>query len=496
MSGAVTSLDLGAAWAARGHERELLLTSLGCVALGFILAWASEHAAGRPLGAAALVPLLLYAGGLAVVHLLLVVSRSRADEALVGAVAFLCGCGLLAQYRMGAFAGDAGAADLALYLLPAGLLVMVLTALAFAGGRYRILARGIWLWAGLSLVLVAVLLATGQQFRGAVYGLGFTTPTEALKLTVILALAAYLEQQATALARWHPRLPLPPLRALWPLLAYWCLLAGLLALQHDLGMIAILSIALIAMLVAITRRIGYLVYGLTGAGGLAVLMLAVFEHGQRRIDAWLDPFLDPTGDGWQTLQGLSGMFAGGFWGEGFGSGSPQYTPIAESDFIYSVIGEELGFLGTIVLVLFFLVLLQRGDRIAARAGNGFGRLLALGITVVLAVQTLLNIGGVTKAIPLTGVTLPFISHGGASLLTACAAVGLLLAISDGAATQRRSPRGGKPSAPSQTPRRKPRKPRSSDRQPPQDAGALASPQSSSAGDDRDLRLQPGGSSGQ
>ena len=159
-------------------------------------------------------------------------------------------------------------------------------------------------------------------------------------------------------------------------------------------------------------------------------MLSLFEHGQRRLEAWLDPFQDPTGDGWQILQGLSGMYAGGLWGEGFGIGSPQYTPIAAADFIYSVIGEELGFLGCLVLVLFFLILFQRGISVSGLARSNFGRLLAAGLTSILAVQTMLNIGGVTKSIPLTGTTLPFISHGGASLLTAFVIIGLLLAISD------------------------------------------------------------------
>jgi cell division protein FtsW (lipid II flippase) len=215
------------------------------------------------------------------------------------------------------------------------------------------------------------------------------------------------------------------------LLAFFAVLAGLLALQRDLGMMVILGLAFLVLMVVGTGRIGYLVYGLLAAGGLGVLMLYLFEHGQRRLEAWLDPFLDPTGDGWQILQGLSGMYAGGLWGEGFGIGSPEYTPIAAADFIYSVIGEELGFLGCLVLILFFLILFQRGISFSAQARSDFGRLLAAGFTAVLAVQTLLNVGGVTKSIPLTGTTLPFISHGGASLLTAFAIIGLLLAISDG-----------------------------------------------------------------
>jgi cell division protein FtsW (lipid II flippase) len=195
----------------------------------------------------------------------------------------------------------------------------------------------------------------------------------------------------------------------------------------------ILSLTLTVILVAGTGRWGYLGYGAAAATGLGWGLLNLFEHGQRRIQAWLDPFVDPTGDSWQVLQGLSGMYAGGLWGEGFGLGNPDYTPIAESDFIYAVIGEELGFVGCGVVVLFFLVLFQRGLAIAAANRSGLGRLLAIGVTTVLATQTFLNLAGVTKLLPLTGITLPLISRGGASLLTTSLLIGLLLAISDGPA---------------------------------------------------------------
>ncbi len=430
MSAACADTGFAATWFRRRAERELLLACLGCMALGFVLILGAEVTQGRQLGALDLLPLALYGLALAGVHLLLVVAGFRGDQVLTATVAFLSGFGLLAQYRMGDFHNDPGA--LTLGLVPAGFFVMTACALAFADGRYRVLARGLWFWAGLSLVLVAALLVTGQRFRGAVYALGFTTPTEVLKVTIPLALAAYLERQGPALARWHPRLPLPPWRALWLLLTLFAVLIGLLALQRDLGMMLILGLAFLVVLVSGTGRSGYLVWGLLAGTGLGALMLTFFEHGQRRIEAWLDPFQDPTDEGWQILQGLSGMYAGGLWGEGFGIGSPEYTPIAAADFIYSVIGEELGFLGCVVLVLFFLILLSREIALAGPGRCAFGRLLAAGLTTVLAVQTLLNIGGATKSIPLTGTTLPFISHGGASLLTAFAAVGLLLAISDGA----------------------------------------------------------------
>lgn len=429
MTTANTPRALRRAWDLRRPERSLLAWCLLCMSLGFAMVLGSVHAGGRALVAADLLPLFTYALCLVCAHLALVVMRFRGDQILVAAVAFLAGFGLLAQYRLGAFDGPDAQA---LYLFPAGVLILLTAIAVFMGGRYRMLTAGPWVWGGLSLVLVALLLFTGQRFRGGVYAAGFTTPTEVLKLSVVIFLAGYLGSHAQALAQWDRRLylPLPPWRPLWPLALFWAALAALLMAQRDLGMIVILSVALLVLLVAGTGRRGYLAYGLLAAAGLGYLMIAVFEHGRRRIEAWQDPFADPTGDGWQILQGLSGMYSGGLWGEGFGQGSPGYTPIARSDFIYSVVGEEIGFVGCVLVVLFFLILFARGMRIARHSHDQTGMLLAAGLTAVLAAQTFLNVGGVVKFVPLTGITLPFISHGGASLLTAFAALGLLLAISD------------------------------------------------------------------
>lgn len=420
-------------WERRRGERHLLLACLGCISLGFVLALGSQHGSGRAIAGTDLLPLLIYGVSLIGLHSALVVLGHRGDPVLVVVVALLSGVGLLAQTRLGTLerADALVPGDL---LLPLGLLVMLIVAGAFMDGRHRVLARGFWVWGALSLGLVAVLLITGQRFRGAVYGLGLITPTELLKVAVVLFVAGFVNRHARTLALWHRVYPLPPWEPLWQLLAFWLALSALLLIQRDLGMLAVLGVPLLALLVTGTQRPGYLVYGLLGALGIGLLIAWLFEHGGRRVAAWLDPFADPTGDGWQILQGLSGLYAGGFWGEGFGLGSPGYTPIAESDFIYTVIGEELGFLGCAVVLLVFLILLQRGLQIAEQSRCGFGRLLAVGLTAVLATQTFLNVAGVTKLIPLTGVTLPLISQGGASLIVTCAGLGLLLAVSDSAQT--------------------------------------------------------------
>ena len=501
-----------APWEARRPERELLLICLGGVGLGVILVSASLHTTGKPLGLSQFLPFLAYALCLAGLHLALVLGGSRGDQLLVVALAFLAGFGLLARARLGAFSGEvvdpggpgglgalrdlndpgglsdpgelgklsdltgmggldglvdlgslsglagpgdisglAGLAGLADYAFVVGFALLALLALGLGGGRYRTLGTGhwVWAWAGLSLLLVLVLLVTGQRFRGAVFGAGLLTPTELLKISFVLFSAAYIDREAKALSLWRFHDLLPPWRPLLPLVGVGAALLIMLLIQRDLGMVLLLGLTLPLLLVLGTGRWGYAGYGLVLASLLGWLLLGFFEHGERRIQAWLNPFQDPTGASWQVLQGLSGMHAGGLWGDGFGAGSPEYTPIAESDFIYAVIGEELGFVGTALALAFFLILILRGLQIAVRARSSFGLLLAAGLTTILAAQVVLNVGGVTSLLPLTGITLPFISQGGSSLVTAFALLGLLLAISDGdpprSAVGKREARPRKPS---------------------------------------------------
>jgi cell division protein FtsW (lipid II flippase) len=416
-------------WDVRAPERRLLLWVLFAIGVGFLMVLGALPKDGIAVRWTDLVPPLGFALAFLGAHLVFVAAGFRGDQLLLAIVAFLAGIGLLAQFRMGVYAGEGLA--LAHLLLPAGVTALALLAVALMDGRYRPLAKGIWLWAALSLAILVLVLATGQRFRGAVYGAGFITPTEGLKLSVILFAAAFIDRQAKALAKWHTPIPFPPVRALWPLALFAALVLGLLLVQRDLGLVLILGVALLLQLAAGTKRVGYLVYGALAAGAAGYAVLQLFSHGQRRVASWLDPFADPTGAGWQVLQGLSGMYAGGLWGEGFSQARPRYTPIAESDFIYAVVAEELGFVGSTLLLVFFALLCWRLILIAARAKSPFGMLVGTGIAAVFTIQTLLNIGGVTKAIPITGVTLPFISQGGSSLLVTCLSLGLVMAISDG-----------------------------------------------------------------
>jgi cell division protein FtsW (lipid II flippase) len=419
-------------WELRAPERTLLAWSLVCIAIGFFMLWGSTVAAGGRIDWLDLLPLGIYGSSLLIMHLMLVLARFRGDQLIVVAVGFLAGFGMLAQYRMGSFSSQTGI-SLNLLLFPAGFALMSGIAIGLKHGRYNILSgpHWIWVWAGLSLGLLAALVLFGQRFRGGIYATGFLTPSEILKVTVVLFVATFVDRNTKLLGNWGRDLPLPPWRALLPLAGFWIVLTGLLIVQRDIGLFIVLSVAMVTILFVGTRRYGYLLMGGIAALGMAWAVLNFLPHGVRRINAWLEPFQDPTGGSWQILQGLSGMYSGALWGEGFGRGSPEYTPIAQSDFIYSVIGEELGFAGCAILIVFFLVLFGRGLMVAARSGYVFGQVLGVGLVAILATQTFLNIGGVTKFVPLTGIPLPFISHGGSSLITGFVGLGLLLAISDG-----------------------------------------------------------------
>jgi len=205
---------------------------------------------------------------------------------------------------------------------------------------------------------------------------------------------------------------------------------ALLIALHDLGMMVLLNAVLLFMAVLASGRWSYLVTGALLVGGAGALLISFMPHGSGRVGVWLNPFLDPTGRGWQILQGLSAMCTGGWWGAGIGAGNPAAIPIAASDFVYAALAEEIGYLGCALVVGVYLLFFYRGYRLADSLRDPFSRSLATGLTTALAAQTLLNLGGVTKAIPLTGITLPFLSHGGSSLAVSLSMLGLLLALSE------------------------------------------------------------------
>ncbi|MBN2450443.1 MAG: FtsW/RodA/SpoVE family cell cycle protein [Lentisphaeria bacterium] len=414
-------------WRFRGVERLLLF--LGVLAIGAAngAILVGSMAAGEEISWHAVLPLGLFLASALWVHGALLAAGSRCDPVLPALALILTGMGLVLRTRFGGW-DHASLTRPATYAVPVGVLGMVVLAIVFRRGRWAGLAGWRWVCLGSAAVLLLAMRFAGHRYRGGYYGAGNTNPTEIVKVLMVFFTAGFLARRGDALPR-AALLPLPH-RLYWGLALCWALPLGLLAWNRDLGMVMILAAVLAAMLWLATGRLSVWAGSLLGAAAAAVLALGVTAHGQRRLAAWADPFADATGTGWQALQALTAFYNGGLWGRGIGAGSPESVPVAASDFVYAVAGEELGFAGCAALLLLYGVMVVRGYRIALARRDLFGALLAGGLTTALAVQTLVNVGGVTKAIPMTGVTLPLISHGGSSLLTTFLMLGLILAVSD------------------------------------------------------------------
>jgi cell division protein FtsW len=284
------------------------------------------------------------------------------------------------------------------------------------------------IWLGISSIFFLVLvLFVAKDVKGAHrwLNLGFTNfqPSEYAKLSIILILAHYLAAIKREINNFVLGVGIP--------LVFVAIISLLVLLEPDLGTTIVIFLTVMLMLYVAGARLPHLV-GVSLFGALTVVMLVLLEpYRAKRLVAFLDPWKDPQGDGWQIIQSLYALGSGGPFGMGLGMGRQKfnYLPEAHTDYIFSILGEELGLIGTItVLVLFFLIA-WRGFKIALTVKDNYGRILAAGITASLVAQALLNIAVVTSSIPVTGITLPFLSYGGSSLLICLVSVGILLNIS-------------------------------------------------------------------
>jgi len=257
-------------------------------------------------------------------------------------------------------------------------------------------------------------------------------PGEVAKVCLVVFFAGYLVVKRDALAlagRRFVGIDLPRGRDLGPILVAWLLSLGVLVFQRDLGSSLLFFGLFLVLLYVATERAGWLVVGglLFGAG--AYFSYLTFGHVQQRVEGWLDPFSD-TDRYYQIVQGQYGMAYGGLLGRGLGQGDPVLTPFSYSDFIAASLAEELGLAGLMAIIVVYALIVERGLRTALVCRDVFGKLVATGLAVSVAIQVFVVIGGVTKLIPLTGLTTPFLSYGGSSLVANWAIVALLLRISD------------------------------------------------------------------
>jgi len=384
--------------------------------------------------------LLAWVGGLYLVaHFAIRRFAPNADATLLPIAALLNGVGFVMIARL-----DHDKARVQSVWVALGIAVFVLTLVivrdvrVFERYRYTVLLVGL-------VTLLLPVAPIGRTINGARLWVAFGSltfePSEVAKVFLVAFFAAYLVDKRELLAQGRIRVAgfyLPSLRDVGPLLLAWGVSLLVLAYEKDVGTSLLFFCVFAAMLYMATRRGVYVV------GALILLVLGawlayhVFGHVRVRVDTWLDPWKTRQTTGYQIVQAQYAFGSGGVAGKGLGLGNPTLIPNAPTDFVFAAIGEELGLVGTLGVLSAFLLLVGSAYRIAVDATRPFSKLFAAGIATILGFQTFLIIGGVTRVIPLTGITLPFVSYGGSSLVANFALLAILLRISDDNARARQS----------------------------------------------------------
>lgn len=429
----------------RSAEAALLLVASILAAFGVALVNLSR---GEGLDAQVALTFLVFVIAFGGLHFAMRAWTPQGSTLLMPLVAVITAIGVIEIYRL-----DNRLASLQRWwlIIAAALAVGLLFGLRNVGTevirRYRYLLLAIGL-----IALLLPLLPTsgplplkGRLVNGSrlwvVFDPGFSSiqfqPGEITKLIVVGFLASFLAERRTALTTMTRRFgvwKIPEPRQLVPVLVAWVASFAVLVYQRDLGASMLLFAAFIAMLYAATGRATYLAAGagMFGLGG--VVAWRAFSHVQSRVEAWLFPFdyLDTTG--YQIVQGVFAMGSGSLSGSGLGLGRPDVIPFATTDFIFAAVAEELGLAGSVLVLAVYGLLVAVGFGIALRSRELFRKLLAAGLTFVLGIQAFLIIGGVVRLLPLTGITLPFMSYGGSSLLANMLLVSLLARVSHEART--------------------------------------------------------------
>lgn len=419
-------------------EAGLLLAAAGLAGVGTALVTATAGDSITVDALAAFATILGAFGSLAFARRMW---ASQSTRLLLPPVAFLTAIGGIEVFRIDR---DLGRLQRWWLVLAAALAIAVLGLLRRRGLEVLRRFRYLFLAGSLALLLLPLLPSSLPLGGATVNGsrlwvrldFGDRTlslqPGEAAKLLLVIFFASYLAERRQAL-RTIPRslgpLRIPEPRQLVPILLAFAVSFAVLVYQRDLGASLLLFGVFVTMLFAATSRPTYLVAG----GALAVAgsfsAFSAFSHVQARVDSWLRPFEDFASNGYQAAQGLFALADGGLTGTGIGNGLPYLIPAAATDFIFVAIAEELGLAGAVAVLAAFGLIVATGFGIALRAHDEFRSLLAAGLTLVLAIQTLLILAGVLRVLPLTGITLPFVSYGGSSLLANLMLVALLIRVS-------------------------------------------------------------------
>ena len=432
--------------ARRGVELALLAGAIGLAVLAYVQVGLTVQGTVPP-------STLGYALGLTALfglaHLVVRRVAPDADPLILPCVAALNGLGLALIHRLDLAASEraraAGRAlpraDAPLQLIWTAVGVLGFLAVLLLLRDHTRLARYTYTSAavGLVMLLIPAVPGVGATINGARLwvrvGPMTVQPSEVAKVSLIVFFAGYLVAKREVLSLAGRRLvglTLPRARDLGPVLVAWAASIAVLAGENDLGTPLLFFGIFTVMLYIATERISWLLLGLALFVASSFVAYHLFAHVAKRVDTWLDPFAQASGSSYQLVQGLFGFGTGGLTGTGLGGGSPQIVPFAKTDFIMATIGEELGLVGVMAVLVVFGLIVSRGLRASLSCRDEFGTLLAAGLSFSLALQVFVIVGGVMGLIPLTGVTLPWLSYGGSSIVVNWVIVGLLLRISDAA----------------------------------------------------------------
>ncbi len=378
-----------------------------------------------------------YAGTLFGLYLAVRVLLPNSDVLILPIVTMLTGVGLVMIFRLTYdVEGVEGLAITQAVWILVGSAALFLTVLFFRD--YERLFGYKYLFAFLAMVLICLTFTPlGYEVNGArlwvALGPVSFQPSEFARIALIIFFAGYLAEVRDLLAatsRTFMGIQFPNLKYFGPVALVWAASLALLVFEKDLGSSLLFFVVPLLMLYAATGRVAYVLAGFLMFAVGSTIAYFVFGHVRVRVVAWLDPWRDPDGMGFQILQSIFNVADGGLTGTGLGAGFAQTIPEVQTDFIFSAIASELGLLGASALLLTFLVFVYRGIKIAMVARDAASKLLAFGLTAMFAIQTITIVGGVIRAIPLTGVTLPFVSYGGSSVVGNFIIAGLLLVISE------------------------------------------------------------------
>ncbi len=376
------------------------------------------------------VPLGLFAA-FAAAHVAARIFAPGADPAILPIVFVMSGIGITFVTRL---APNLAMGQLA--ILFASIAFMVLTLVLVR--NLDMVKRYKYTFGIIGILLLILPMFIGTEMYGSrlwirVPGLGTIQPGEFAKIFIVLFLAGYLSENRELLSISNHKilgLKIPRLRLLMPLFVVWGVCLAIVAFERDLGSALLFYTIFLIMLYVATGRFSYVVIGLLLLAVGAFGAYQVMGHVRVRFETWLDPFADAQDTGYQLVQSLYSLADGGMVGVGIGRGMSTLIPVVESDFIFSAIGEEMGLLGASAVLLLFMLFAVRGLTVAARAKSDLTAFIASGLTASISFQAFLIVGGVTRLIPLTGVTLPFMSQGGSSLLSSFIIVALLMRAGD------------------------------------------------------------------